>query len=157
MCGLNEVKGMNVFMNLKWDLTDLFDSNEGFYKEFENIKIMLSNIKKYQNLALDENLLIEVLNEKWEIKELANNVLVYGSLMYYKNVNSNECIELKKDAENLNTLVNSELGFIDRKILSLGKEKIEDFINKNDKLEIYKLSLENLFRMQEHIQNDDVI
>lgn len=143
-------------MNLKWDLTDLFDSNEEFYKEFENIKIMLSNIKKYQNLALDENLLIEVLNEKWEIKELANNVLVYGSLMYYKNVNSNECIELKKDAENLNTLVNSELGFIDRKILSLGKEKIEDFINKNDKLEIYKLSLENLFRMQEHIQNDDV-
>lgn len=143
-------------MNLKWNLSDLFNSNEEFYKKFEDIKDMLSNIKKYQNLELDENLLIEMLNEKWKIKELTNNVLVYGSLMYYKNVNSDECIKLKKDAENLNTLVNSELGFIDRKILNLGKEKIENFINKNDELKIYKLSLENLFRMQEHVQNDDI-
>lgn len=141
-------------MYLNWNLDDLFKNNQKFYIEIENIKNMVSNIKKYEVEELDENSLYDMLNAKWKIKELTNNVLIYGSLRYYKNVKSDECIELKSVAENFNNQINSELSFIDRKILSLGKEKVEYFILKNSKLEIYKLSLDNLFRIQEHIQND---
>lgn len=143
-------------MHLEWDLTNFFKNNDSFYDEIETIKIRIQDIKKYKDVELDENLLFEMLNEKWEIKELTNNILVYGSLMYYKNVNSSECTKLKKDAESFSAWVNSELGFVDRKILSLGRERIKDFVNKNDKLKIYELSLDNLFRMQEHVQDDNI-
>ncbi len=140
-------------MNLTWNLQDLFKNNQDFYIEIENIKNMVSDIKRYENEELDENSLYDMLNAKWKTKELTNNVLIYGSLMYYKNVKSDECIEIKSLAEKFNNQINLELSFIDRKILSLGKEKVDDFVAKNNKLEIYKFSLDNLFRMQEHVQD----
>lgn len=143
-------------MNLVWDLKELFKSNTEFYNEIENIKKMLSDIKKYENIELDEILFLDMLKAKWNIKELTNNILVYGSLMYYKNIKSEECIKLKSIAENFNNQVNLELSFIERKILSLKKEKVNNFIDKNNKLEIYRLYLDNLFRMEEHIQDSDI-
>ncbi len=140
-------------MNLTWNLQDLFKNNQDFYIEIENIKNMVADIKRYENEELDENSLYDMLNAKWKTKELTNNVLIYGSLMYYKNVKSDECIEIKSLAEKFNNQINLELSFIDRKILSLGKEKVDDFVAKNNKLEIYKFSLDNLFRMQEHVQD----
>ena len=137
-------------MNLVWDLKELFKSNTEFYNEIESIKKMLSDIKKYENIELDEILFLDMLKAKWNIKELTNNILVYGSLMYYKNIKSEECIKLKSIAENFNNQVNLELSFIERKILSLKKEKVNNFIDKNNKLEIYRLYLDNLFRMEEH-------
>lgn len=143
-------------MDLTWNLQDLFENNQDFYIEIENIKKMMIDIKKYENVELDENSLYDILDAKWKIKELTNNVLIYGSLMYYKNIKSDECIKMKSLAESFSNQINLELSFIDRKILSLGKEKIDNFVKENNKLEIYKVALDNLFRMQEHVQNDDV-
>ena len=89
---LNEKEVLN--MNLTWNLNDLFESNEVFYDEIEKIKKALSNINKYRDIEVDEKSFLDMLDEKWKIKELANNVLVYGSLMYYKNIKSEECIKL---------------------------------------------------------------
>ena len=142
-------------MNLTWNLNDLFENNEVFYDEIEKIKTALSDIDKYKDIEVDEKSFLDMLDEKWKIKELTNNVLVYGSLMYYKNIKSEECIKLKSDAEAFNNQVNLELNFIDNKILGLGKKKVYDFIAKNPKLKIYELSLNNLFRKQEHILDDE--
>ena len=142
-------------MNLVWNLDELFKSNEDFYQEITVVKNKLNNIQKYKNLELDENTLFALLNEKWQIKKQANNILVYGSLMYYKNIKDEECIKLKADAENFISQVNLGLNFIDLKLINLGQNKVNDFIKKNSQLNVYKLALNNLFRMQEHIQNDN--
>ena len=83
-------------MKLKWNLTGLFESNEDFYREFDKVKELLTKIKKYSDTTIDEVSLLEMLNRKWDIKELTNNILIYGSLMYYKNIHSEECIKLKE-------------------------------------------------------------
>ena len=142
-------------MELKWNLNDLFNSNESFYEEIDKINKLVIEIKKYDDVELDKDKLLDMLDKKWHIKELTNNVLVYGSLMYYKNIKSEECIKLKTDAENFSNKVNLELSFIDRKVISLGKHKVDEFINTNEKLEVYKQYLNNLFRMQEHVQDDN--
>ena len=141
---------------LQWNLQEIFTDNHSFYQAIENVKILLDDMNKYEKLNLDASLLLEVLDKKWQIKELSNNIFIYGSLMYYKNINSDECIELKKVAETFNNNVDTSLKFIDRKILELGYEKILDFIVENPKLEIYKLSLDNLFRLKKHIQSDEI-
>ena len=141
---------------LQWNLQEIFTDNHSFYQAIENVKILLDDMNKYEKLNLDASLLLEVLDKKWQIKELSNNILIYGSLMYYKNIKSDECIELKKVAETFNNNVDTSLKFIDRKILELGYEKILDFIVENPKLEIYKLSLDNLFRLKKHILSDEI-
>lgn len=141
---------------LEWNLKELFINNEEFNKEIKKVKRLISKIKKYKDIELDSITLLKMLNDKWKIKELNNNILVYASLMYYKNINNEECINNKKIAENFNNEVNTELKFIDKKILDLGFDKTNEFISKNKKLKIYKHSLNNLFRLQEHIQNDNI-
>ena len=133
---------------LEWKLQGIFDSNRSFYDEISNVKQLLDDIKKYEEVELDSVLLLTLLDKKWKIKEISNNILIYGSLMYYKNVNDDECIELKRVAESFNNDVNTILKFIDRKILDLGLTKVSNFIVENPKLEIYKLSLYNLFRLE---------
>lgn len=136
---------------LEWNLEELFINTESMYKEIEHIKELLKDIEVYKNIELDSKTLLELLNKKWKIKELSNNVLVYASLMYYKNVNDEECIKNKKVTEEFNNEVNALLKFIDRNILDLGLEKVISFIKENKDLEVYKLSLDNLFRLQSHI------
>ena len=140
---------------MEWNLEELFKTENDFYIEIENIKIELENIKQYENIELNKDNLLELLNKKWELKEKSNNVLVYGSLNYYKNIKSEKMINLKTQAEKLNSEVESKLNFIDLKILEQGKEKIEQFIKENNNLKTYELYINNLFRMQEHIQDEE--
>lgn len=141
---------------LEWNLNEIFANNQLFYEEINIVKQLLNDIEKYKNIELNTDLLLKLLEEKWQVKEKSNKILVYGSLMYYKNVNDDECIKLKRIAEDFDNEVNNNLKFIDRMIIELGYDKITSFIEENSKLDIYKLSLCNLFRVGEHIQPGEI-
>ena len=142
--------------SLEWNLDELFESSEAFYAEIDKTKLLLEDIKKYEKIEMNASVLEEMLNEKWKIKEMSNNILVYGSLRYYKNINDEESIKLKKDAEEFNGEVNTKLMFIDRMILNLGIDKVLLFVDENPKLETYRFSLCNLFRLKEHIKSNEI-
>ena len=141
---------------LEWNLQEIIINNQSFYDEINDVKQLLEEVKKYKSTDLDSNLLLNLLDKKWNIKEICNNILIYGSLMYYKNVNDDECVELKRVAEEFTNDVNMTLKFIDRKILDLGVEKVSHFIIENPKLGIYQLALHDLFRLEGHIQSDEI-
>lgn len=137
-------------MDLKWNLQDIFNDNKAFYDEIELTKKSINDIKKNEVKELDSDVLLELLDKKWKIKEASNNILIYGSLIYYKNINDKTCIELKKIAEKFNNEVDTLLKFVDRKIIEIGLDKVFGFINSNPKLESYRFYLNNLFRLEEH-------
>lgn len=143
-------------MNLKWNLRELYKNNEEFYNEINYVKKFLYEVMNSNVDINDANDLLFLLNSEWHIKELANNILVYGSLMYYKNIKSEECIKLKDDAEKFSNEVNSKLKFIENKILTCGKNKIFRLLEENTDLQIYKQHINNLFRLQEHIQKEEI-
>ncbi len=143
-------------MNLKWNLRELYKNNEEFYNEINYVKKLLYEVMNSNVDINDANDLLFLLNSEWHIKELANNILVYGSLMYYKNIKSEECIKLKDDAEKFSNGVNSKLKFIENKILTCGKNKIFRLLEENTDLQIYKQHINNLFRLQEHIQKEEI-
>ena len=137
---------------LEWNLKELFVNNKAFYKEIEKIKLLLDSITIFNNIKIDtSDILLEILNKKWYIKELTNKVLVYGSLMYYKNINDSNCINMKKDAETLDNEVNNKLLFIDLLIIETGKDAIDKLIASDSRLKIYKLALDDLFRKQKYL------
>lgn len=143
-------------MNLKWNLRELYKNNEEFYNEINYVKKLLYEVMNSNVDINDANDLLFLLNSEWHIKELTNNILVYGSLMYYKNIKSEECIKLKDDAEKFSNEVNSKLKFIENKILTCGKNKIFRLLEENTDLQIYKQHINNLFRLQEHIQKEEI-
>ena len=139
-------------MELEWDLDDLFVNNDEFYKEIDCVRNILSSFIN----ELDSLTLLELLDKEWYIKEKTNNILIYGSLKYYKNIKSEECVKLKEDAENFSNEVNATLKRVDNIIINYGKNKINELIKEDARLEKYKHYLDDLFRLREHIQDDNV-
>lgn len=139
-----------------WDLSDLFRSDDDFYQKIEEVKKLVSEVSNYEDKELDSKSLLELLNRKQEWKEVSNKILVYGSLKYYQNIKSKECIQQKEMAESLNNKVDAKLKVMDSRILELGWEKIPQFMKEERNLKIYKHYLDNLFRMRSHVPKEEV-
>ena len=143
-------------MKLEWNLKDLFVDNKAFYQEIDNVKAALIELKNNSKGELNSEKLLTLLDEEWKIKKSINYILVYGSLMYYKDINNEECIALKKEAEEFNNTISSELKAVDTVILNYGQEKVLELCRIDDRFKIYEQYLNNLFRMQEHVQNEEI-
>ena len=143
-------------MKLEWNLKDLFVDNKAFYQEIDNVKAALIELKNNSKGELNSEKLLTLLDEEWKIKKSINYILVYGSLMYYKDINNEECITLKKEAEEFNNTISSELKAVDTVILNYGQEKVLELCRIDDRFKIYDQYLNNLFRMQEHVQNEEI-
>lgn len=143
-------------MKLEWNLKDLFVDNKAFYQEIDNVKAALIELKNNSKGELNLEKLLTLLDEEWKIKKSINYILVYGSLMYYKDINSEECITLKREAEEFNNTISSELKAVDTVILNYGQEKVLELCRIDDRFKIYEQYLNNLFRMQEHVQNREI-
>lgn len=142
-------------MRLEWNLNDLFASNEDFYQEIKNVKATLDKLKDTCKDELNSVKLLTLLDEEWKIKKSINYILVYGSLMYYKNIDNDKCIALKKEAEEFNNNISSELKKADTVVLKYGQEKVFELCRTDDRFKTYKQYLNNLFRMQKHVQNEE--
>ena len=143
-------------MKLEWNLKDLFVNNKAFYQEIDNVKAALIELKNNSKGELNLEKLLTLLDEEWKIKKSINYILVYGSLMYYKDINNEECITLKREAEEFNNTISSELKTVDTVILNYGQEKVLELCRIDDRFKIYEQYLNNLFRMQEHVQNREI-
>lgn len=151
---INYCRGVKCMTELKWNLSGLFNSNEDFYETIELIRCDLQNLKRrFYDKELDAPTLLELLEAKWRLKKKANDILIYGSLMCYKDVESEEACELKRVAEELNGTVDAELNFVNVRITALGKEKIDAFLKENPTLQTFRLHLDDLFRKKEHIKD----
>lgn len=135
---------------LYWDLTTLIKDEKTLDKKIEKINQRLHTLNQEKNKDLNATLLLKLLEEKEQIKEESNKILIYGSLRYYKNVNDNNTLILKTKVEEFNNEVDLKLQWIDEKILKLGKEKVIECLKKLESLKKYEFNLKNLFRMQEH-------
>lgn len=143
-------------MKLEWNLKDLFVDNKAFYQEIDNVKAALIELKNNSKGELNLEKLLTLLDAEWKIKKSINYILVYGSLMYYKDINNEECITLKREAEEFNNTISSEIKTVDTVILNYGQEKVLELCRIDDRFKIYEQYLNNLFRMQKHVQNEEI-
>ncbi len=144
-------------IKFEWDLTDLFNNDEEVQQSMSDIKKKLVELDKYRSQELTSELLLKLLDKLTLIKELSNNVLVYSSLKYYKDVKNKECEGLKSEVEKFNNEVSTALKFIDLKILELGKDKVQKYIKENSKLNKYELYLDNIFRLNRNVSEDVIL
>lgn len=75
-------------MNLIWDLRELFKNEEEFLNAVDLLKKEVLEFQKNNNCDLNQDSLLYLLDEKWKLKEQTNNILVYASLNYYKDIKS---------------------------------------------------------------------
>ena len=137
-----------------WDLTDLFQDKEEFYKEMKNVKGNLKQIESYKDILCDssENLYqCYQLYEKTLIK--FEQLYAYGTLNYHLNMADPEGIKLFKEVENLNSEFGTATAYITPEITFADENIINQYLQEDARLEPYKRDIQKTLEIYDLLTN----
>jgi len=132
-----------------WNLQDIFENEEQFKKEKDEIIKKLEEIAKYQGILCDtsDNLfncykLYEQALEKFE------KVYAYGMLTYHLDMSNQEGIKIFKEVENLGTEFSVKTSFITPEITD--ENAIRKYISE-ERFKGYKRDINDILEKKKHV------
>ena len=139
----------------QWDLTYFFKSEEEFLKALEDFKSLPPKLGALQGKLNDEECLKEALRIQREIEVSLSKLYFFASMRSDRNkkdvANASDVMKVRS----LFTLLGENTAYFEPEILSLGKEKLEAFLNDNPEFEEFRFGFEKLFRGQDHVLTPD--
>jgi len=138
-------------LKYKWDLTQIYSSDEEWekdYKQIYNLTNKLTSFKGTLHQSAEQLYEALIFSDKLWAKYL--KLSQYASLSKDLDLGIPKYQEMYEKANNLGNLYAQNISFFRPEILSIPEEKLNNFIEQNENLKIYKHKLENLLRMKPH-------
>lgn len=136
---------------MKWDLTRLFKTMDDFEKAFGEVENIVEEMASYQGklgeFASFKNYYL--LQKDLNVKLI--KVYQYAALTFDLDRKNTENGGRVQKMGFLLSKLGQNTSFESPELLSIGKEKIMSFINRDKELEEFTFSIEKLFRQQEHV------
>ena len=140
-----------------WNAESVFPSNEAWEKEVKQIIEDISTVKQYQGrLAEDPSVLLDALTAYDKLISRAQIAFMYAGFSYAVDTTNQEAAGMNSKAQSMYGQVVSAVSFLQPEILQLGKAKLDEWMNQNERLALYKQSFEDLFRKQVHVRSAEV-
>ncbi|WP_099188915.1 oligoendopeptidase F [Tepidibacter mesophilus] len=137
----NEIKD-----EFKWDLESIYMNEDELNKDFEKIKDLLENIKKYKGiLGQSEDNLYKTLNLYEQISRLAENTYVYSHMKQHEDTTNTKQQSLSGKSDMLSTQIGTVTSFMIPEIISIDEDKMNSYLN-SDKLNPYKKLINQILR-----------
>jgi oligoendopeptidase F len=130
----------------KWNLGDLFASNNDWTISYNEILNSLNQYEKFKGKLANPQILLEVLDGANEISGKASRIYVYANMKLHEDSNVSLYQGFADMADSMMTKLSIATSFIEAEIITLDSEVIND-----DRLIKYKHYMENLLREKEHI------
>ncbi len=136
---------------MKWQLNRLYPTIELWEKDYERLEKIIDSLKDFQGKLEKYKNFVTYYKTQKDLSVLFLKVYQYAALLSdLDRKNTINAARVQKMAYLMSKL-NKTTAFESPELLSIGKEKIDGFIEKNDILKEYTFSIEKLFRNQEHI------
>ncbi len=91
-----------------------------------------------------------------EIMRRAMTVFMYAAFSCSVDTTDQKATAMYGKAQGMYGQVAGAVSFINPELLQIGKGTLDDWMTKNGKLAIYRQSIKNLFRQQEHVRSGEV-
>lgn len=138
-----------------WNLDEFYKNEEDWKKDLEKLKSLIPTLASYRDkLSNYEDFLAF-----FKLEENANKLFyrLYGYAHLASDLNLKD---LKKQTMQQQVIItvnelSQKTAWSNPEILSLGKEKVMDFLNRDDFLKNYIFPMEKLFRQQKHVLSAD--
>lgn len=140
-----------------WNAKSVFPSVEAWEKEATKIVEDIAKAKVYQGrLAESAAILLEALNVSEQLILRAYKLYMYASFAYAVETTNQHAGGLLGKAQGIYGQVASAVAYLQPEILAIGKVKLDEWIDQNKKLAVYRHNFEDLFRQQEHVRSAEV-
>jgi len=135
----------------KWNLTDIYKSDEDWTKAKETFAIKAAELGKFKGtLTRSAADLKKYLLLSSETGKEASRLYSYASFNSDLDTRNMKYSAMTQELQQMFSDIGTKTAFVDPEILSADWNKIVGFINSDPELAPYRMGLENLFRMKKH-------
>ncbi|MFO7793483.1 MAG: oligoendopeptidase F [Candidatus Nanohaloarchaea archaeon] len=133
----------------KWDLEDMYSSEEEWSKEFKQVKGQVEDFDKFEGTTADSpERLNDVLEERFGLDRRIENLKKYAFMLRDQDTREQKPRELVSKIKALNTEFEKSISFIEPEIVQ-NKSRVENWLEEG-KVDEYSFYLNDLFRMKQH-------
>lgn len=137
---------------LTWKLEDIFATDKLWEEELKQLQADIPQIDKFQGkLGESAQTLYDLLKLQDEISERLGKLFTYAHMRSDQDTANSFYQEINTKAENVLTLASSSMSFIVPEILELEESKLRDFLEENEKLQLYQKVLDEITRQRPHV------
>ena len=135
----------------KWDLSDIFESEESWRAAKTELTKQLDKVEMYKGtLTQSAQNLLKCLEYNSEISKEATKLYIYAGMYSDLDTREMKFTGMKQELQQMFSDFGAKSAFIQPEILTAEWEVIDGFIKQEPKLEVYRMGLQNMFRTKKH-------
>ena len=137
----------------KWNLGDIYENYEEWNEDLAKMEKIQEELVGYKGKFDKEDKLLEFLKKQEESEKIAYKLYRYPQLARDLDSSDKEATENMQKIQFLFSKMGTELSWVNPELIE-NRENIEKWIQKKE-FSDYRFGLENLFRLQSHVLNED--
>ena len=138
-----------------WDLDVIYNSIEDFNEDYELVLSKINILKKYENTMMDNSdNFYNTIKLSFEIERLLDKLYCYANLSFDLDTSNNGKQELCERVSNLRSNYSEVSYFIVPSILKYDYSVIEKYMEENNSIRDYEVSIKEIYRYKEHTLSD---
>ncbi|ACL69574.1 oligoendopeptidase F [Halothermothrix orenii] len=135
----------------KWDLEDIYKTDEEWEKDFNRVKDKLKDIATFQGKLVNSSQnLLDGLNLIMEVEEVATRLYAYAHMRQDEDTRDQSYQSLFNRAQSLHNELASITSFMVPEILTLSREQMNKYLEEKEGLKLYRHLLDNILRQKDH-------
>ncbi|HEY7506596.1 MAG TPA: M3 family metallopeptidase, partial [Nitrososphaera sp.] len=147
----------NVDKNQTWSAESVFPSPDAYNSEVDSLLERLLDIKKYQgHLGEGPDTFLHAMDIIEEISQRAAKVRVYATMSSAVDATDQQAAALSGKASSALAQVSAGTSFVDPELLSIGEQKLHQWLVEDQRMRLYEHYFNDLFRKQTHIRSAEV-
>jgi oligoendopeptidase F len=136
----------------KWDLTDLYPTNNDWENDYKWIERNLSKMEQFKGkLGNSPEELLSAFKFMLELNQKFSKLYLYASLSKDVDLSVGKNQIMFERAQNLGSQLSAATSFINPEIMEISREKITDFMRKNKELSGYDHIFDNMYRNKDYM------
>ena len=145
----------NIDKKYTWDLDVVYSSIEDFNKDYELVLSKINILKKYENTMMNNSdNFYNTIKLSFEIERLLDKLYCYANLSFDLDTSNNDKQELCDRVSNLRSNYSEVSYFIVPSILKYDYSVIEKYMEENNSIRDYEVSIKEIYRYKEHTLSD---
>lgn len=140
----------------KWKLDKIYSDDSVWQEEFDNLKKVAPEIKKFEGKLDNADTIYDYLKLFEKNSRTAEKLLMYAYLKYYEDTSNSVYQGLKTKIDLYFGEFSSYSAFFEPEILSMDSEKLKNMIKESSKLQEYSFIFDKLLTQKEHILSKEI-
>lgn len=137
---------------LTWRLEDIFETDERWNEEFEQVKKLSEQAQSYQGkLGESAESLYNFFTYQDELLERMGKLYTYSHMRYDQDTTNSHYQGMDDRAKNLYTQIASALSYAVPEILAIDEEQLTKFVATHEGLDVYRHAIEEINLQRPHV------